>query len=301
MRKLLIPLLAVVSLVAVSAAAGKTTTTVTISKTGYKPTAVSIITGDEVVFKNTDTVAHTVQFNSTTGVSCSATPPLAIPAGQSANCTFSSTGKFRFTDPASNKKAFRGTITVSPPLVSSLAGAPKTVVYGAKSTISGKLASGQSGQSLQVLAQECGAAKATKVASVTTTAAGAFSYSAQPTKRTAYSVSSKSLTSSAVTVKVMPAMKLKKVGKHRYSVTVTSAQSFTGKVATFQRFRSKLHRWVKVKRVTLGTSTAGTAPTMLTTKKFRSGIKTRVKVRVSLGSKQVAPCYAAAHSKAIRS
>src|SRR6185437_8794398 len=92
MRKLLVPLLAVVALIAAGAAA-KTSTTVTISKTGYTPTAVSITVGDEVIFKNTDTVAHTVNFNATTGVSCSATPPLAIPAGQSANCTFSSAGR----------------------------------------------------------------------------------------------------------------------------------------------------------------------------------------------------------------
>ena len=174
MRKLLVPLLAVVALIAAGAAAGKTSTTVTISKTGYTPTAVSITVGDEVIFKNTDTVAHTVNFNATTGVSCSATPPLAIPAGQSANCTFSSAGRFRFSDPASNKKAFRGTITVSPSLVSSLKATPKTVVYGAKSTLDGKLASGQSGQAVQIRQQMCGETKSTAVATVTSTAAGAF-------------------------------------------------------------------------------------------------------------------------------
>ena len=301
MRKLLIPLLAVVSLVAVSAAAGKTTTTVTISKTGYTPTAVSIVTGDEVVFKNSDTVAHTVQFNTTTGVTCSATPPIAIPAGQSANCTFSSTGKFRFSDPASNKKSFRGTITVSPPLVSSFKATPKSVLYGGKSALAGKLASGQSGQTLNVLAQECGATKPSKVATVTTTAGGAFSYTAQPTTRTAYSVSNKGATSGAVTVTVMPSVKLKKVGKHRFSVQVSAAQSFVGKVATFQRFRSKLHRWVKVKRVTLKASAAGTAPTVVTSAKFRSGIKAGVKVRITLGPKQVGSCYATGRSNTIRS
>ena len=301
MRKLLVPLLAVIALVAAGAAAGKTTTTVTISKTGYKPTAVSIVTGDEVIFKNTDTVAHTVMFTPATGMNCSAAIPLVIAAGQSANCTFPNAGKFKFSDPASNKKAFRGTITVSPPLVSSIKAAPATVVYGANSTVSGKVVSGQSGQSLQVMAQECGATKSSKVATVTTTAGGAFAYSAQPSKRTAYSVSNKSITSGSVTVKVKPGMKLSKIKRHRYRVTITSAQSFTGKVATFQRFRPTLHRWVKVKRVTLGTSAAGKAPTVTTTTKFRSRIKARVKVRVSLGPKQVAPCYVASHSNAIRS
>ena len=49
MRKLLVPLVVVAFLAAAGAAAGKTSTTVTISKTGYNPTAVSITTGDEVI------------------------------------------------------------------------------------------------------------------------------------------------------------------------------------------------------------------------------------------------------------
>ena len=123
-------------------------------------------------------------------MNCSATPPLAIPAGQSANCTFSSVGKFRFSDPAIKKNAFRGTITVSPSLVSSLKATPKTVVYGAKSTLAGKLASGQSGP-VQIRELMCDETKSTAVATVTTTAAGAFSYLAQPVKKTTFTLSNK--------------------------------------------------------------------------------------------------------------
>ena len=300
MRKLLVPLLAVAALVAAGAAAGKTSTTVTISKTGYKPTAVSITTGDEVIFKNTDTVAHTVNFNATTGVTCSATPPLAIPAGQSANCTFSSAGKFRFSDPASNKKAFRGTITVSPSLVSSLKATPKTVVYGAKSTLDGKLASGQSGESVQIRQQMCGETKSTAVGTVTSKAAGAFTYEAQPVKKTTYTLSNKGATAS-IGVGVAPKLQLSKVGRHRYSVNVSAAESLVGKVATFQRYRATLKRWVSVKRVTLKTSKAGTAPTMITAAKFRSRIRTDLRVRISLGAKQVGSCYLAGRSNTIRS
>lgn len=300
MRKVLVIPLVVAFLAAASAAAGKTTTTVTISHTGYKPTAVSITTGDAVVFKNTDTVAHTVAFNSTTGVQCSAAVPLAIAAGQSASCTFSNVGKYRFSDPASNKKAFRGTITVSPPLVSSLKATPKAVVYGGKSTLAGKLASGQSGQSVQIHEQMCGATKSTLVATVTTTAGGAFSYQAQPTKKTTYTLSNKGLTAN-IGIGVAPSLKLSKVGRHRYELQVSAAESLVGKVATFQRYRPALKRWVKVKRVTLRTSTAGTAPTLITSAKFRSGIRARLRVRASLGPKQVGSCYLAGRSNTIRS
>ena len=88
-------------------------------------------------------------------MNCGAAVPLVIAAWQSASCTFSSAGKFKFSDAASNKKAFQGTITVALPLVSSFSVTPKAVVYGGKSTLSGKLASGQSGQQVQVQALGC--------------------------------------------------------------------------------------------------------------------------------------------------
>ena len=300
MRKLLIPLLAVASLAAAAVAAGAASKTVTISHTGYSPTAVSITTGDAVVFKNSDTVAHTVDFNSTSGLKCTVAVPLAIAAGQSASCTFSNAGKFRFSDPASNKKAFRGTITVQQPLVSSLRVTPKAVVYGSKATLAGKLSSGQSGQSLQIHALACGDTKSTLVATVTTTASGAFSYQAQPLKKTAYTLSNKGLTAST-NVGVAPSMKLTKVGRHRYSLSVSAAQSLSGKVATFQRYRPTLKRWVKVKRVTLGIGPAGSPPTLIATAKFRSRIRAGLRVRASLGAKQVGTCYLAGHSNTIRS
>lgn len=299
MRKLLVPLIAVAALAAAGAAAGKTTTTVTISHAGYTPTAVTITTGDAVLFKNTDTVAHTVQFNSTTGVSCSAAVPLVIAAGQSASCTFSNAGTYKFSDPASNKKAFRGTITVTASLVSSLTAKPKVVVYGGKSTLTGKLASGQSGQSLQIRAQACGENKSTLVATVTTTTAGAFTYQAQPAKKTTYTVSNKGLTAS-VGVGVKPALRLSKVSRHHYSLSVTAAQSFVGKVATFQRFSSTQKRWVKVKNVVLKVGAIASPPTVFSVAKFSSSVNAK-RVRASLGSKQVAPCYAAGHSNVIHS
>src|SRR5215469_5027118 len=129
MRKSLTLLLATFVLVAAGATAEAATQTVTISATGYKPTAVSITVGDSVVFANKDTVAHTVQFKQTTGFNCSAALPLAIPAGQSASCTFTTAGKYSFSDPAHKGNKFRGTITVATPLTSGpLTLTPKSVV-----------------------------------------------------------------------------------------------------------------------------------------------------------------------------
>jgi plastocyanin len=298
MRKVLVLPVAVLALVLAGSAAGKVTQTVTITKTGYTPTAVTITTDDAVVFKNTDTVAHTVAFSPTTGVNCGGTLPLSVPAGQGVSCKFSTAGKFRFSDPASNKKAFRGTITVSPPLVSNLTTTPMKVTYGRSSTIAGKLTSGQAGQAVQVRAEACNAAP-TVLTTVTTTTGGEFSFQVKPSNNTLYTLTSKGL-SSTTTVSVKPRMHLAKIGAHRFQLKVYAAHNFLGARVTFQRYKSSARRWVAVKRVSMHTSSTK-GPTVMTSAKFRSSIRAHQRVRASLGPKQVTPCYLAAHSNTIRS
>jgi plastocyanin len=307
MRKLLFFLLAVTSLAAAGAvadgarSAATATATVKISSSGYTPATVSIALNEDVAFANTDTVSHTVDFKSMTGVKCTPNPPVVIPPGQAADCTFSSAGKFNFSDPVNKGKNFRGTVNVAQPLTSSLTATPTSVPYGRKTTLAGKIVSQLSGQSLQVLALQCGAASAKAVGSVTTTTGGAFSYQTPPLMATAYTVKAKNLTSSSVTVKVLPALRLSKVARHRYALRVTAAQSFAGKYATFQRYRAATKRWRAVRRVLLKANATGKAPTVITSAKFRSTVKARTRVRVVLGQKQVGSCYLAGRSNTIRS
>jgi plastocyanin len=308
MRKLLLFLLAVFVLAAAGAAAepGRpavaASQTVTISATGYTPTSVSITVGDSVVFSNKDTVAHTVQFKENTGLHCTVALPLAIAAGQGASCTFASAGKFNFSDPAHKGSNFHGTVTAAASATSGpLTLTPNTVVYGNKATLAGTLATAQSGQSVQIQAAECGTTTSKLLTTVTTTTGGKFSYPATPLMKTAYTAKVKGSTSPAATALVQPHLELKKVSKHHYAVKVLAAQSFAGKLATFQRYRSATKRWVSVKRVLLKANTTGVAPTVITSAKFRSGIKAKLKVRLSLGSKEVGLCYAAGRSSTIRS
>jgi plastocyanin len=300
MRKTLIFFLVTFVLATAGATAAATTQTVTIKATGYQPTAVSIAVGDTVIFDNKDTVAHTVKFKQTTGFHC-VLLPLVIAAGQNAGCTFSSTGKYNFSDPAHKGGKFRGTVTVGTSLTSGpLTLAPKVVVYGGKSTVAGTLASSQSGQAVQIQGTECGTSTSKLLATVNSTTGGKFTYAAAPLKKTAYTAKVKGSTSPAVTVGVQPKLQLKKASSHHYSLQVLAAQSFAGKLATLQRYIAASKRWVKVKRVLLKANTTGVAPTVITSANFRARVNAK-RVRVSLGPKQVGLCYAAGRSNSIHS
>jgi plastocyanin len=307
MRKLLLVLIAVTSLAAAGAAvdrarpAAAASQTVTITKTGYKPTSVSIAVGDAVVFANSDTVAHTVVFKTATGFQCDTVLPVAIQPGKSASCTFTTAGRYTFSDLTNKGKNFRGSVTVAASPTSTLTARPNAVVFGGKVTIAGTLADKQSGESVQVLGLQCGTTSATALATIKSTTGGAFSYSAQPLRQTAYSVRVKNASSSSANVRVMPSLRLGKVARHRYALRISAAESFAGKIATFQRYSTTRKRWVKVKRVVLAADSTGVAPTVVTSAKFRSGVKARQRVRVTLGAKQVGSCYLAGRSNSIRS
>src|SRR5919204_557156 len=237
MRKVLLLFVAVSSVAAAAAAAqlarpaASATATVKITHSGYDPKSVSITVGDSVTFTNSDTVAHTVRFNPTTGISCSRALPLVLQAGQSATCTFRNAGTFNFSDPKFKTQAFRGTVVVAAAPAVSLSVAPRVVTYGRSVTLSGTLANHKSGQSLQVLAQQCGESAAKKIATVTTTAGGAYSFQTKPLKITTYKVKFKSSTSNTVSVKVRPRLRLGRVARHRYSLRVFAADSFAGHFA----------------------------------------------------------------------
>ena len=136
---------------------------------------------------------------------------------------------------------------------------------------------------------------------MTTTTGGAYTTQVTPLKQTAYTVKLKNSSSLASTVKVRPLLRLRKVARHRYSLTVSAAQSFAGKYASFQRNNATRKTWKGVKRVLLKANTTGTAPTVLTTAKFRSSLKAKLRVRVVLKQTQVGACYSAGTSNTIRS
>lgn len=279
------------------------TVSVTITKDGYVPNSATVAVGDSVQFTNSDTVAHQVSFKSTVGVSC--TPnPLVLQPGQSGTCTFATAGSYSYSDPNVKGKTFRGSVVVGaqpgggPPAAVSvtLAVKPQILVYGGKVTLSGSLANQKLGENVEILAQPCGQASATKIATAVTTSGGAFTAQVQPLQKTIYTVKVKNATSNAVTVKVRPRIRLGKIAPHRYSVRVFAAASFAGKYGSFQRYSVSLRRWVTVRSVLLRRNTSGVAPTVLSSATFRSRVKARLKVRVVLPQAQVGSCYLAGRS-----
>jgi plastocyanin len=300
MRKLALICGASLALVASGATAVAKTMTVSITKNGYVPKSVSIVPEDTVTFTNGDTVAHQVSFKTSTGFTCTPNPLVLQPAA-SGSCVFRSAGSYSYSDPNTKGNTFRGSITVTaPPDSLTLAAKPLLLIFGAKVGGTGTVSTAKAGESVDLLAQQCGAASAQKIATVQTTTGGAYSISAQPLMNTTYTTKLRNATSTASTVRVRPLMKLTRVAAHRYSLRVSGGESFGGKYASFQRYNGTTKRWVAVKVVPLKASKLGVAPAVVSVASFRSTVKAGLRVRVTLAQAQVGICYAAGLSNTIR-
>ena len=297
--------MALVGLAGAVVSAPAATTTMAITRNGYVPKTLTIVTDDSVVLANQDTVAHQVVLKPTTGFTCTA--GLVIQPGQSSTCTFRTVTKYSVSDPNRKTSAFKGTITVNagpPGSVLSLTAAPQLVLYGGQSTLSGRLGTGQANQKVDIFAQECGASALTKLTTVTTTTDGAYTFAVQPRRNTTYESRFRALKSTRVLVKVRPQVTLRKLAPRRFRVTVLAADSLAGKFVIFQRFSSVQRRWVRVRAVALvadGTLTSPINPTTVSRAVFRSRIKARLRVRALLTQAQAGSCYAGSASATIRS
>jgi plastocyanin len=288
-------------LLAVAGAAAGKTSTVTITKNGYVPSSLSVGTGDTVQFTNSDSVAHQVEFKSTVGVTCTPNPLVVQPAA-SGSCVFAQAGSYSYSDPNVRGNTYRGSITVAaPPDAVTMTASPLLLVFGAKVTGSGTVSTQKAGESVDVLAQQCGASSATKAATVQTTTGGAYTYSSQPLANTTYTTRLRNATSPPVTVRVRPQLVLARVAAHRYSLRVLAGESLAGKYAGIQRYNAATRRWVALKIVALKAGSGATAPAMPATVAFRSAVSGGLRLRATLSQAQVGSCYAAGLSNTIRS
>jgi plastocyanin len=284
------PVLAALLVLSVPSALAATKT-VDITQAGFTPKNITIDFGDTVTWTNKDTANHQVLADQ---VAFPTSPVLA--ANQSYSHTFTKSGNFDYRDAFNTNR--RGSITVRNG-VTLKASAPQ-VGYGGTVILSGVASSGAAGETVTLDAMECGKTTFARVASVRSVAQGAWSSAVKPTMNTVYRSNWKSATSAQLAVKVAPAISLKRLGVGRFSATVTAAQSFSGKYVVLQRYFRTRRAWKTVKRVTLRTAKAGTAPTMITSAGFRARGTRGARLRLLFTQLQAGACHAPARSAAVR-
>jgi hypothetical protein len=181
-----------------------------------------------------------------------------------------------------------------------LTATPTSIAYGKAVTLNGVLSTHKASQNVKVNATECGQNTSKTVGTVKTNSTGAYTMAVTPIVNTSYQAAQKNTKSPAVAITVAPVLKLVRVKRGSYTVSVTSAVDLKGKAVLFQRYVKTRKRWVQVKRVLLATTTAGTKPTMVSSVAFKAKVAKGLRVRAAISKAQAAPCYVAATSNGVR-
>ena len=227
-----------------AAPATAATSAVQIKSTGFVPAAVTINQNDSVKWTNTDTKDHQVVANNGSFASGILKP------GNVYTHTFRSGGTFRYHDGL--HPTLKGTVTVrgAPDQVTLATSAP-VVKFGSQVTLTGTVTSKKAGETVTLVALPFGQTTKQVVATLQTTATGAFSFTLAPQVNTTYQAQWKSLESSVI-VQVQPLIKLPFVSRTGYfHFYVTAGQSFAGRFVYLQRF-TLAHTWINVRRLQLG-------------------------------------------------
>jgi plastocyanin len=281
-------LLALLALAPASAA----TFTITITKDGFTPRDVTIGPNDTVTWTNGDTSTHQVESKSAGFKS-----PVLQP-GQSYSFVFKTTGRFNYADLV--VKRLKGSVTVSASgaVAVTQTAAPRLVVYGGAVTLSGTVSNRRAGETVTIFAKPFGQNQFASVGSATSAPNGSWSFVVRPRLQTAYEArwrpTNQTIASPQTTVNVKPHVGLVKKAARGRVVTffskVRGARSFAGKSVNLQR-KNRLGRWVNLKRVTLGSTSAATFKARLP--------RGRSTVRVFMPAAQAAPGYVAGTSRVL--
>jgi plastocyanin len=271
------------------------TFTVSITKDGFVPDALTVGVGDTVTWTNADTSSHQVESKS-----AGFTSPLLAP-GASFSFTYSKPGRFSYQDKV--VKRLKGTVTVQQPTEAAsltLAASPTLVVYGASVTLSGAVSSKRGGETVTVFAQPYGQTAFVAVGSAITGSDGRWSYLVKPRLRTLYEARWKPSTQGAPATSPQAAIRVRPQVGFRVRATsgrvvtfftkVRGARSFAGRFVYFQR-RSALGQWVSRKKVTLTSTSSATFEVRLPDGRSR--------VRVFMPAAQAGPGYVAGISRTL--
>jgi plastocyanin len=243
MRRL-IPLVMTALALVLAGPAASATTNVQIKRTGIVPATVTINQNDSDTWKNVDTINHQVVANG----GQFASPILG--AGKSYTFTFRNSGTFRYHDGL--HPTLKGTVTVrgAPPQITLATSAP-VVKFGAQATLSGTVNNNRSGQTVTIVQLPAGQTTKQVIATLQTTANGAFSFAVTPQLNTTYQAQWRGAESS-VGIQVQPMIKLPFVSRTGYfHFYVTAGQSFAGRFVYLQRY-TLARTWVNVRKLQLG-------------------------------------------------
>jgi len=229
----------------------------------------------------------------------SKTPPKSAGSGTAATgvsaaitkLTAGTTYHYRLVAQSSTGTTNGSDVTFTTIAALSLQSSTTQVVYGSAATLSGTVATRQSGVTVSVLDEPFGQTSYATLGSVVTGPGGTWSLQVRPRVQTAYQAQTADGTSTAVTIGVRPAISLRVITNARFTTRVVAASSFAGKTVQLQRLLPG-NRWQTVAKAKLNAKSSAIFPSS----KLPRG---RSLVRVAMSVNQAGAGYLGGFSRTL--
>ena len=220
----------------------------------------------------------------------SGTAPTGVSAAIS-RLTAGTTYHYRLVASSGSGTTFGSDVTFTTVQAVSLQSSTPQLVYGSPATLSGAVATRQSGVSVAVLAQPYGSSAYSTVGTAVTGPGGTWTFKVRPRVQTVYQAKAPDGTSSTATIGVRPAISLRVITGARFTSRVVAASSFAGKTIQLQRLLPG-NRWATVAKAKLNArSSAIFAATALP--------RGASQIRVAMSVNQAGAGYLAGFSRTI--
>jgi hypothetical protein len=185
------------------------------------------------------------------GTSTSATGVSAAIASLTAGTTY----HYRLVGSSSSGTAYGSDVTFTTISALTLTASTVQAVAGSAITLSGVVASRQTGVKVAVLGQSYGSSSFSTIGSALTGIGGSWTFQARPRVQTTFKASAPDGASTTVTVGVRPAVSLRVITGDRLTSRVVAAKPFTGKTVQLQRLLPG-NRWKTVAKAKLNSNSS---------------------------------------------
>ncbi len=242
MRKLIIALAAIATLVVAGPAGAATTTTVRIYGSTFSPRTVTITAGDTITWTNRDNAPHQVLATKGQFVS-----PI-LRQNQSFSFTFHAAGTYAYKDELHPKLTAKVVVKGLPPTVT-LTASLSILTYGTKATLSGVVSSHKAGEPVTIYYQPYPQPNLIQRATLLTSEGGNYSFIVAPQIATNYQVAWKGAYATPTSIQVAPKLSLGR--NNGWIIHASAGRSFAGRAVQFQRLNVATSQWVTLRKVLL--------------------------------------------------
>jgi hypothetical protein len=183
-----------------------------------------------------------------------------------------------------------------------MAASARMIPFGSDVVLKGTAPGAKAGDRIEILAKACGFTEPVPVGATHARKGGAYTYTLQPMLNAAFSVRWGETTSKPISIRVRPAVQVRRVNATTFGIDVSSGNGawFDGS-AILQRWNAGSRSWITAGSAPLSANSSPDALIAVSSATVHATIKRGARMRAVVPQSTVGECYVSSASAAVTS